>query len=31
MLNVDLAATFHRWYPASSLDDRPVDDTPLVA
>jgi hypothetical protein len=30
-LNGELAATFRRWYPAFSLEDQPVDDTPLAA
>ncbi len=30
-LNGDLAATFRRWYPACSLEDKPVDDTQLAA
>ena len=30
-LNGDLAVTFRRWYPACSLEDRPVHDTRLVA
>ena len=30
-LNCKLAATFHRWYPALSLNDQLADDTPLAA
>jgi hypothetical protein len=30
-LNGDLAGTFRRWYPAFSLTDQPVADTPLAA
>ena len=30
-LNGDLVATFRRWYPALSLEDRPAADTPLAA
>ena len=30
-LNGDLAATFHKWYPAFSLTDQPADDELLAA
>jgi hypothetical protein len=30
-LNGDLTATFHRWYPACSLEDKPVHGTSLAA
>jgi hypothetical protein len=30
-LNDELAATFGKWYPASSLEDRPADDTQFAA
>ena len=30
-LNGDVAGTFRRWYPAFSVEDQTVDDTPLAA